>query len=575
MKNYCTKITFLFILTLVACPVASSGNIELISHTSTNSKNISTPPTVLGSGEVIFPSSISEADIIVAQDGSGDYSTIQEAADVAQAGDIIFIKEGNYKETVIPQYSGSSENYIFFIGAENENVVIDAELNRSSCVSIINKSYIALKNITLTGAIDENWEGGALYINQSSSNIILDSVTVDNNQSCGVHLMGLSGTISNITIRNSTITNSKFHGIKMYSMIHNILIENSNISYNGGDNEGGHNIKAVVWSEHGNDSGPTYIYIRNNEISHSGYQGIHLWNARYVLVQDNFIHHNLNTGIQVEDGCQNILIEDNITEYNSLRYNTEGGIWVDDAFNVVVRNNITRHNQIGLLISKSNQVVVYNNTINSNSSPSYDTCGLMVTQYDEFRCENIRFFHNTLHENGSSESFSAINIGAWNSTIEGLSFFNNIISESNGVSDITVTCNNYLSKGNFFFNSENGLINNYGYDYFTLDPKFVDIQNNNFMLDNDSPCIESAVTLTQTSNSGSGIEISVNDSYFFTDGMNISEGSFIRIGNEQNLEIVNVDYNLNRITVDRPITWSSGDNVNYQFSGGSPTTGNF
>lgn len=60
-------------------------------------------------------------------DGSKGYpfKTIQEAADIMKPGDICFIKEGIYSETIVPKYSGTSANPIRFqpLG-KNDNVVI-------------------------------------------------------------------------------------------------------------------------------------------------------------------------------------------------------------------------------------------------------------------------------------------------------------------------------------------------------------------------------------------------------------------------------------------------------------------
>ena len=63
--------------------------------------------------------------IVVAQDGSGDYVTIQEAADVVQPGQTILVHEGTYREEVIiPQGGMDEDNRITIKGAEGENVII-------------------------------------------------------------------------------------------------------------------------------------------------------------------------------------------------------------------------------------------------------------------------------------------------------------------------------------------------------------------------------------------------------------------------------------------------------------------
>ena len=66
-------------------------------------------------------------DATVTGDGSSSkpYKTIQEAANVAVAGDIILIHKGTYRETVTPLNSGTAGNRIVFQSFMNDTVVID------------------------------------------------------------------------------------------------------------------------------------------------------------------------------------------------------------------------------------------------------------------------------------------------------------------------------------------------------------------------------------------------------------------------------------------------------------------
>ena len=69
----------------------------------------------------------------VAQDGSGDFTTIQAAANVAQAGDTVIVNPGNYPEHVVTQADGNSSNYITF-RASGEVTVNDFDVTRSYIV---------------------------------------------------------------------------------------------------------------------------------------------------------------------------------------------------------------------------------------------------------------------------------------------------------------------------------------------------------------------------------------------------------------------------------------------------------
>ena len=53
------------------------------------------------------------------------FATIQQAANVAHAGDTVFIRGGTYRETVIPAHSGAAAKPITFRAITNQQVIID------------------------------------------------------------------------------------------------------------------------------------------------------------------------------------------------------------------------------------------------------------------------------------------------------------------------------------------------------------------------------------------------------------------------------------------------------------------
>ena len=71
------------------------------------------------------------------------FKTIQKAATVAVAGDIVKIREGVYRETVTPANSGTSGNPIIFESYQNENVVVSGtELVRTSWTDVGNGTFV-------------------------------------------------------------------------------------------------------------------------------------------------------------------------------------------------------------------------------------------------------------------------------------------------------------------------------------------------------------------------------------------------------------------------------------------------
>ena len=71
---------------------------------------------------------------------------------------------------------------------------------------------------------------------------------------------------------------------------------------------------------------------------------------------------------------------------------------------------------------------------------------------------------------------------------------------------------------------------------------------------------------------GSGNVVTVTDASYFGDGFGMGEGDNIVIG-DNCVTIVAIDYTNNGITIDRTITWKSGDAISFPFSGVAPDMG--
>ena len=92
-------------------------------------------------------------------------------------------------------------------------------------------------------------------------------------------------------------------------------------------------------------------------------------------------------------------------------------------------------------------------------------------------------------------------------------------------------------------------------------------------LQTSSPCIDTGACLTTTVDSGSGNEIEVEDAGYFTDGFGIADGDLVRVGANELLRIVGIDYDNNKITVDQSISWSNNDGVSLPYAESAPDIG--
>jgi pectinesterase len=131
----------------------------------TNSGGSAETQNIEVSGSGMVPNSQQNVDIIVAQDGTGDFTSIQEAINSIPANNtvmkVILIKKGTYNEKIFITNSN-----ITLVGEDRENTkIIYAEL-RSNW------------HITSGGS---DWGAATLNINSGVSNLVLANLTIYNN----------------------------------------------------------------------------------------------------------------------------------------------------------------------------------------------------------------------------------------------------------------------------------------------------------------------------------------------------------------------------------------------------------
>jgi parallel beta-helix repeat protein len=128
----------------------------------------------------------SPADHIVAQDGSGDYTTIQDAVTASSDGETIEVKSGTYNEEV---FVGRSVTLV-----TNEGAVIDGGANNDA-VKFSGSETVTLDGFTIRGGsdgygLDGYGTGNAVTL----KNLQLESTGITLRDSSGAH------TIENVTV---------------------------------------------------------------------------------------------------------------------------------------------------------------------------------------------------------------------------------------------------------------------------------------------------------------------------------------------------------------------------------------
>jgi len=480
---------------------------------------------------------------IANRDASGSdgdaYDTIQEAANVAIAGDTVLIREGTYNGRLIPANSGSPGSYITFRNYETEVVTIVT--GSSIAIDISDRSYIILEGLNVD---QSRW----LEARNSHYNVL----------------------------RNNSFTNSLATGttgnVRFISSTHNQIL--NNVIFEGNDN------LLLIDSN--------YNLVEGNTITEAGHS---IWGIRcgdYNVIRNNFFSNTQQKIGEVYDcgddtsavansfdSTKHNLIEDNVFADTSYYYSTSGGNGIQYAGqNGILRGNIFYENNVGLgmqiysdeaLYNRYNRVyhnVFYNNGCGGISANGGSTNNIY---------KNNILFENKGRSGGDCAGVSPAQI-IYRGTLGGFLFEgNNIVNQVAGESVIQQFSGGANSLSYFESNYPSVFSNNVEFD-----PDFVDPANYDFDLNPTSPMIDAGVFLTYTTSAGSGLSMQVQDAGYFYDGFGMSGevGDLIQLsGQTAAARIVDVDYDTDTLTLDQSLTWTAGQGVSLAYSGDAPDLG--
>ena len=145
-----------------------------------------------------------------------------------------------------------------------------------------------------------------------------------------------------------------------------------------------------------------YVFINGFEIWGAGYSGI-LSKSDHTTIMNCWIHNNGTMGIRI-DKKKNIVIENNLIEYNGMHPHFHHGIYVDGQDHVI-RGNIVRHNSgFGMhLYPNIQKSVIENNLIYGHPNHA----GIILTTTE--KGEGLKVVNNTL-------AYNKVGVEVWGST---------------------------------------------------------------------------------------------------------------------------------------------------------------
>ncbi len=357
---------------------------------------------------------------------SKPWKTIQKAASSLNSGDTVLIKQGTYKERVVPQKSGGSGNYITYKAYPNHAVTIDGNgISWDSC------------------------EWGGLFHISGRSYITVSGIKVINSTCWAGFFVSDS---NNVTLENNSTYNTKSSGILAYN--------SSGVIASGNDIQ-----KAV--------NGGTQECI--------SFSGVNGFEVKYNKVHSGVGKELGGEGIDIKQGSSNGKV------YGNQVYDLpkEVGIYID-AYSKYTKNIGVFSNKVstpvGIALSSEDGGVLDNVKVNNNIVYNCANDGIIVTSWiDNGPRKNIYIINNTVYKNGYAGGNGGINIQS--SNVSNIVVRNNILSKNNTFG-IKVSGGATVDHNLFDGSSVKGS------NAVKADPKFVNASGLDFHLLKGSPAID-------------------------------------------------------------------------------------
>jgi hypothetical protein len=496
-----------------------------------------------------------------------------EANKMAKAGDLFLLREGTYKEVLHVQQSGNEKAYIGFSAYRQEKAQIKG-----------------------VSSFDQGQEYGAIWLDEASF-IVVDGITVTDSIGFGRFLNAHHNVFTNNHFTGSSIYNdgenaSKRGGLYVAFSDHNKIMNNTF--------KKGTDLLALVHSD--------YNLVEGNTMTLAGHD---VWNIKcgsFNVIRGNvFSNQKQKLGsvfdcesetmnwagngrfkqpYSVLDASQYNVIEYNIFKDAVRYYSASGGNGIQYAGqNGIIRFNTFYHTNVGFSLAsyKTEASYTYGNRIYHNTFHDNWCVGIAVGRWIE-KFEDNQFFNNILWNNqglGASQCAEANAKQIVFSKKEGDQWFvNNNIGSSQGDKVIGLWGN---SKEMSVYDFEGSFIPVQFKDTLAINPLFIDESHHNYKLSANSPMIDAGTFLTKiTSEGGQGDQMDVQDSRFFYDGIGIDNHLGDRVMIEsatskviQPATIVKIDRKLNRLYLDKAVTWQKGDRITLAFEGKQPDIGAF
>jgi hypothetical protein len=295
---------------------------------------------------LIFSITLFSVTYQVNQNGSYDYTLIQDAIDISVSGDTIIVYPGSYYERIVIENKGITLTSLYSLTDSTHYInetIIDGN-NSDNCITIseVNDLSCTIDGFTIQNAgvfENNNHRGGGLEISNNEADVFLKNNIIKNN-SARYRGGGINNDETNLYLENNIIKNNDAHlggGVASSVIPVHFSPTHKNSIYN---NKGtvGLDLYFERFNQPQIELNPIYLDLFTiNEVNTYYAYAYHTGMQQFTIISDNHIMEEIdadvyvspegddnNSGLTPSEPLQNIStamdrIKSNSTDKNSIR----------------------------------------------------------------------------------------------------------------------------------------------------------------------------------------------------------------------------------------------------------------